>query len=62
MEITTTPVEVAGGKPTACLTIDSTKVDETKLAALEKILYGDNAVGPKLPLPDEVAETLKANG
>ena len=61
-EISTTPVEVTGGKPTACLTIDSTKVDGTKLAALEKILYGDGATGPKLPLPDEVAETLKANG
>ena len=61
-EISTTPVEVTGGKPTACLTIDSTKVDGTKLAALEKILYGDVSTGPKLPLPDEVAETLKANG
>lgn len=61
-EITTTPVEVTGGKPTACITIDSTKVDTTKLAALEKILYGDGATGPKLPLPDEVAEMLKANG
>ena len=61
-EISTTPVEVTGGKPTACITIDSTKVDATKLAALEKILYGDGATGPKLPLPDEVAEMLKANG
>ena len=61
-EITTTPVEVTGGKPTACITIDSTKVDKTKLTALEKILYGDGATGPKLPLPDEVAEMLKANG
>ena len=61
-ELSTTPVEVKGAKPTACLTIDSTKVDGTKLAALEKILYGDGATGPKLPLPDEVAETLKANG
>ena len=61
-EISTTPVEITGGKPTACLTIDSTKVDTTKLTALEKILYGDGATGPKLPLPDEVAEMLKANG
>lgn len=61
-EISTTPVEVTGGKPTACITIDSTKVDKTKLDALEKILYGDGATGPKLPLPDEVAEMLKANG
>ena len=61
-EVTTTPVEVTGGKPTACITIDSTKVDGTKLADLEKILYGDGAAGPKLPLPDEVVNTLKANG
>lgn len=61
-EISTTPVEVTGGKPTAYLSIDSTKADPTKLAALEKILYGDGATGPKLPLPDEVAEMLKANG
>lgn len=40
-EITTTPVNVTGAKPTASLTIDSTKVDAEKLAALEKVLYGD---------------------
>lgn len=61
-EISTTPVEITGGKPTSCLTIDSTKVDAAKLTALEKILYGDGATGPKLPLPDEVAEMLKAEG
>lgn len=61
-ELSTTPVEVTGGKPTACLTIDSTKVDATKLAALEKILYGDTETEARLPLPDEVAETLKAQG
>ena len=61
-ELSTTPVEVTGGKPTACLTIDSTKVDATKLAALEKILYGDDNTEARLPLPNEVAETLKAQG
>lgn len=40
-EITTTPVNVTGYKPTASITIDSTKVDTEKLAALEKVLYGD---------------------
>ena len=41
-ELTTTPVACASlDKPTACLTIDSTKVDATKLANLEKILYGE---------------------
>lgn len=65
-EITTTPVDVTGGKPTACLTIDSTKADATKLAALEVILYGKDAtsqeandgVDPRMPLPDEVAELM----
>ncbi len=59
-EFSTTPVNVTGYKPTACITIDSTKVDAGKLAALEKILYGDDTGdGPRLPLPDEVAQTMK---
>ncbi len=53
-EITTTPVNVTGYKPTACITIDSTKADPTKLAALEEILYGTDGVDPRLPLPDEI--------
>lgn len=60
-EFSTTPVNVTGFKPTACLTIDSTKVDAEKLAALEKILYGDDtgeATTARLPLPDEVAQIL----
>jgi hypothetical protein len=60
-ELTTTPVEVPGKKPTASLTINSTKVDATKLAALEKILFGDAATEARLPLPAEVA-TLFAAG
>ena len=54
-EFTTTPVDVTGHKPTACLTIDSTKADATKLASLEAILYGSESEEPRLPLPDEVA-------
>ena len=56
-ECSTTPVEVSGMKPTASITIDSTKVDDTKLKALEAKLYGtDEPSGePTLPLPDEVA-------
>jgi hypothetical protein len=53
-EVSTVPVSVPGFKPTACLTIDSTKVDKTKLAAFEKILYGSEDAASKLPLPDEV--------
>lgn len=57
-EFSTTPVNVNGFKPTASITIDSTKVDAEKLAALEKILYGDTEVEPRLPLPNEVAQVM----
>ena len=58
-ELTTTPVAVTGYKPTACLTIDSTKVDADKLAALEAVLYGSESEEARLPLPDEIAELMK---
>lgn len=54
-ELSTTPVAVTGHKPTSLITIDSTKVDATKLAALEDALYGTESEEPKLLLPDEVA-------
>lgn len=57
-ELSTTPVNVTGHKPTASLTIDSTKADPTKLAELEKILFGDTETEPRLPLPDEIAQLL----
>ncbi len=60
-EVSTTPVEVSGHKPTSCITIDSTKVDETKLKALEDILYGSESEEARLPLPNEIA-TLMAAG
>lgn len=53
-EITTTPVNVEGHKPTASITIDSTKVSAEKLAQLEGILYGSESEEPRLPLPDEI--------
>lgn len=68
-EVTTTPVNVTGFKPTASITIDSTKADTAKLAALEEILYGKYAASgggegtdPRLPLPDEIAELMKTEG
>ena len=61
-EVSTTPVNVTGHKPTALLTIDSTKADPTKLAALEKILYGDTDTEPRLPLPDEIASLMTVGG
>lgn len=61
-EVTSTPVNVTGFKPTSCITIDSTKANAEKLAALEKILYGDAEVEARLPLPDEVATLMKPDG
>ena len=64
-EITTTPVNVTGAKPTASLVIDSTKADPSKLAALEDILYGkDGEPGneARLPLPDEIKTLMTAAG
>lgn len=52
--ITTNPVPVTDLKPTAVVTVDSTKVDSTKLKELEDILYGTGGVEARLPLPDEV--------
>jgi hypothetical protein len=60
-EISTTPVSVAGFKPTASVTIDSTKVSAEKLTALEAILFGseDESNGdPRLPLPDEIVTLM----
>lgn len=59
-EVTTTPVNVTGYKPTASITIDSTKVNAEKLAALEAILYGSDDAEPRLPLPDEIATLMGA--
>ena len=64
-EVSTTPVNVTGFKPTASITIDSTKAKKEKLTALEEILYGkdgsDTSANARLPLPDEIA-TLMSEG
>ena len=54
-EISCTPVEVPGLKPTACITIDSTKVNPTKLQQLEAKLYGGEGEA-MLPLPSEIKQ------
>ncbi len=43
-----------GLKPTALLTIDSTKVAADTLEALERQLYGDAGIDPVLPMPGTV--------
>lgn len=58
-EVTTTPIEVEGHKPTATLTIDSTKVDPEKLEDIEKKLYGDTSTEATLPTPAEILELIE---
>jgi hypothetical protein len=58
-EITTTPMEVGeiesvAYKPTASLTIDSSKADASALAELENLLYGTVGSDPELPAPADV--------
>ena len=58
-EFTTTPVDVGqisgtNYKPTATLTIDSTKVDATALDTLGEFLYGTAGTEPSLPNPATV--------
>lgn len=54
-EITTTPVNVNGHKPTSHLIVDTTVADAGKVTQLETKLYGDDSSGtPTLPTPDEV--------
>ena len=60
-EVSTTPVEVEGFKPTATVTIDSTKVTAEKLKSIEEALYGTESVEPKLLLPNEIIAIVKAH-
>jgi len=65
-EFSTTPVNVEGHKPTAIVTIDSTKLSAAKLKKLEDTLFGVDAdptqsiegSDPQLLLPDEIVELL----
>lgn len=59
-EVTTTPVDVPGFKPTASVEIDSTKCAPEKLAALEAVLYGTESEAAKLPLPEELTTIFAA--
>ena len=65
-EFSTTPVEIttqidgATLKPTAILTIDSTKTTADKLKALEDVLYGTTEKEARLPLPDEIITLMEA--
>lgn len=60
-ECSSTAVPVEGFKPLSTITIDSTKVDPTKLQELEKTLYGSGETQPTLPQPIEVFNMFSEN-
>ena len=57
-EISTTPEVVEGFKPTATVTVDSTKVDATKLKALEDKIYGTESSEPTMTTISEIVSLL----
>lgn len=52
-DLSTTPVDVTGFKPTATIVFDSTKLSTTQMKAVEDALYGTAQAESKLPSPDE---------
>ncbi len=66
-DFSSTPISVDGYKPVSHIEIDSSTVDSDKLASFEEILYGkdasggEEAVDPRLPLPDEVISHFNAS-
>lgn len=52
-DLSTTPVDATGFKPTATLTFDSTKLSAEQMKAVEDALYGTAQAEAKLPTPDE---------
>lgn len=60
-ELSTTPVNVEGYKATSSMTISSLEIDDEALASLEAIIYGTDDKEARLPLPDEIIETIKGS-
>ena len=59
-ELSTTPVAVPNMRPTACITIDSTKVTPENLKKIEDKLYGKDSEEATLPTPAELAALIAA--
>ena len=58
-----TPVNVAGVtgvSTTSTIELDSRLLSETKMQAIEKVLYGYNSTAPALPTPGEIYTTIQA--
>lgn len=57
--VSTTPVDVAGKKPTATVTINSVKAGAQVMKALEDVLYGSDKAEARLPLPNELKTLIE---
>lgn len=53
-EVSSTPINVEGFKPTSVITINSTKCPAEALKEIEETLYGSATKEPKILLPDEI--------
>jgi hypothetical protein len=53
-ELSGTPVVTPGYRPTAHLSLDSTKMDSALLTTIEAILYGSSTTNPRLPSSQEL--------
>ena len=60
-EVTTTPVDVPGFKPTAYVTIDSTAVDPEILKTIEDTLYGTDSTEPELLMPADIIDIINVS-
>lgn len=70
-ELSTTPVNVTGYKPTSTIVVDSTTIDSGKLTTLINKLYGTDGdstttpptegTDPTLPSPDDIVTLLGGN-
>jgi hypothetical protein len=59
-EVSTTPVDVPGFKPTASVTIDSTTIVAAKLKLIEDALFGTESTPAHLLLPSELMALMAA--
>lgn len=57
-EISTTPIEVSGYKPTAIVTIDSTKVSDENMTKIKAKLYGSSENNSTLLTPDQIIDLI----
>lgn len=57
-ELSTTPVNVPGFKPSAKLTLDSTKIPANVMTQILDILYGTAGIDARLPQPSEIIQLL----